>query len=774
MTHWLRRFPIQVALGALLVYALTLSHGVTVNSLSLTSKIAGWDWLPLAGYPLLWLLTLPLRLLPVAWVPWSLNFFSALCGAATLGLLAWSLELLPWFQPLATLKGWSARLPLLLAVTACGLEYHFWQEATAATGEMLDVLLLAAAAGCLLKYCVVKEPRWLWAAAFIWGMGMAENWVMVVTLPLFIGSVVWLQQRHFFKLQFILTLAGLGLAGFALYALLPLVNGLLPGSPWNLSQAWLHSLRETKALLSGIYGQFWGRHRMMALVVVLFYLLPLVALLVRFGHEDTKNKSPLDRSLIWIFRGVSAGLLLVCLWLVFDPTLGPRQLMARQINVALPLLSFDYLNALGIGFLAGNLLLMLQPREEIRRRRTFSRQLVAGLQRAAVPVLTGLLALAGLGLVVRNLPAITLVNRHPLTKFGELELRSLPAGGGIVVSDFTEKLEVFQAAQAQHPDKSGWLPVDTQYLPAPEYRERLNRRCPGNWLAATNAQALGSGEMLQLLARLAQTNRIFYIHPSFGYFFELFYAQPTGLAYELKRYPAKTIDPPPLTAATIAQNEKLWDELTPEIESLQRLNSPAETSPAKFAQKHFYLEPVGSSQIGLLKEWYSLALDDWGVQLQRNGWLPAAQRRFDQALFLNPNNWIARLNLYCNTNLQAGTNMTLSGVANLDSQLGSLQNRARLMIHLGPMDEPDWCYLLGKIYQQERLPRLAMQQFDRAHALAPHDVAPEFALAELRHDTNQVIHYLKLWLSNAPPDSVQWRQVRTRLDLLQPPPAGGR
>ena len=49
MANMLRRFPIQVALGALLVYALTLSHGVTVNSLSLTSKIAGWDWLPLAG-----------------------------------------------------------------------------------------------------------------------------------------------------------------------------------------------------------------------------------------------------------------------------------------------------------------------------------------------------------------------------------------------------------------------------------------------------------------------------------------------------------------------------------------------------------------------------------------------------------------------------------------------------------------------------------------------------------------------------------------------------
>lgn len=733
MSHWLRRFPFQVALVALLFYALTMSRGVTIGSLALTSKIAGWDWLPLTGQPLLWLLTLPLRLLPAGWVPAGLNLFFAVAGAVTLGILAWSLELLPWFRPLATRKGWSGRLPLLLAIAGCGLEFDFWQAATAATGEMLDVLLLAAAAGCLLKYRVVLELRWLWAAALIWGIGMAENWVMVITLPLFVVSLVWLRGLFFFNRQFILTLAGLGLAGFALYALLPLVNGLLPGSPWNLHLAWLQSLRETKVMLLGIYGQFWVRHRMLAVAVVLFYLLPLAALLVRLGYEDTKNKSPLDRSLIWIFRGVDAGLMLVFLWQAFDPAFGLRQLMARQLNATLPLLTLDYLNALAIGFLAGNLLLALQPREvdEIFDPPIFGRQLAAGLERAAVPGLMVLLVVAALGLGARNLPAITLANRHPLTQFGELELRSLPAGGGLVVSDFPEKLEVFQAAQARHQPQADWLPVLTKDLPEPAYRGRLNRLRPGCWLAATNGQALAPGEMLQLLERLAQTNRIFYIHPSFGYFFEQFYAQPAGLAYELKRYPANTINPPPLTADIIAQNEQVWNGLAPEIESLERLDSAAESSLVKFARKHFDLEPVGVRQSGLLKEWYSLALDDWGVQLQRNGWLSAAQQRFNQALVLNQNNWIVRLNLYCNTNLQTGTNLTLAGVSELDSHLGSLQNRTRLISRLGPVDEPDWCFLLGKTYLHDGLPRLAMQQFDRVHALAPQDLATELALAEL-------------------------------------------
>ena len=356
---------------------------------------------------------------------------------------------------------------------------------------------------------------------------------------------------------------------------------------------------------------------------------------------------------------------------------------------------------------------------------------MAGLERAAIPVMTGLLLLAGLGLVARNLPAITLANRHPLTQFGELALRSLPPGGGIVVSDFPEKLSVFQAAQAQHPDKSGWRAVDIKALPMPEYRSHLKRMYGGGWLATTNEDQLTSGEMLHLMDRLAQTNQIYYLHPSFGYFFELFYQQPVGLIFELTPYPTNAVNPPALSVETITQNEKFWDDTTPELESLQHFSSPAKLALFNSVKKHLGLETVMPQQVLLLQEWYSMGLDAWGVQLQRNGRLPAAQRRFTQALALNTNNWVAQLNLYCNANLQAGTNMNLAGVDNLANQLESLQKMVQFMSDLGPMDEPDCCYLLGNAYLKYGLPRLAMQQFARAHALAPDALAPELALADV-------------------------------------------
>ena len=725
-----RRFPAQVALGALLLYGLTLSHGVTAGSLSLTAKVAGWDWIPMTGQPLLWLLTLPLRLLPAGWVPAGLNLFSAILAAVTLGILARSLELLPWFQPWLTLKGWSARLPLLLAVAGCGLEFNFWQEATAATGEMLDVLLLAAALWCGLEYGVEKNVRWLQAAAFVWGLGMAESWVMLFALPLFVGALVWLRKLQFFRIQFILSMAILGLAGFAVYALLPTANGLSPGSPLSLGASWLHSLRETKSEVSAVYTGFWVRHRLVSFAILLFYLITPLVLLTRFGDENTKNKSSLDRTLIGIFRGVRVGLLLVCLWLALDPLLGPRQILLQQLKVALPLLSFDYLNALCVGFLAGNLLL-IQPRVSASPRRTFRKRLALWLHRAAMPAMTVLLVVIVLGLALRNLPAIVQVNRQPLNLFGELALRSLPAGGGIVVSDSPQKLSVFQAALARQSNHPHWLPVDISALPLTAYRERLERLSPGGWLTPTNRHDLNDGEMLELMNQLAQTNRVFYLHPSFGYFYEYFYQDPTGSVFEFKRLKDDAISPPPLEAPATRDNEKFWDELLPRITFTPSPDGGQASRPVRAIERLFRLTPAPGGQDPILGEWYSMALNSWGVELQRNGLLPAAQKRFNQALLLNTNNWIARINLICNTNLQSGAPMSLADMGSLAGQIGTWQKLSLFMSHMGPLDEPASCYLLGEVSKTAGLRRLALQQFDRARELAPDTLAPGFALAEL-------------------------------------------
>lgn len=47
-----------------MIYLLTLTHGVSLSNLGPTAQLCGWNYQPMSGHPLWWLLTLPLRLLP--------------------------------------------------------------------------------------------------------------------------------------------------------------------------------------------------------------------------------------------------------------------------------------------------------------------------------------------------------------------------------------------------------------------------------------------------------------------------------------------------------------------------------------------------------------------------------------------------------------------------------------------------------------------------------------------------------------------------------------
>src|SRR5690349_16298798 len=72
--------PLLVAAGALAIYLLTLNHWVSLWSLGQVARTSGWTWQPELSGPLYWLVTLPLRLLPVAALPLTLNLFSAVCA----------------------------------------------------------------------------------------------------------------------------------------------------------------------------------------------------------------------------------------------------------------------------------------------------------------------------------------------------------------------------------------------------------------------------------------------------------------------------------------------------------------------------------------------------------------------------------------------------------------------------------------------------------------------------------------------------------------------
>src|SRR5580765_7361854 len=80
--------PWILAAAIFVLYVATLSHWISFGNLEQVANAAGYNWLPQFYGPVSFFVTLPIRLLPEKWIPLALNLFAAVCGAASMGLLA--------------------------------------------------------------------------------------------------------------------------------------------------------------------------------------------------------------------------------------------------------------------------------------------------------------------------------------------------------------------------------------------------------------------------------------------------------------------------------------------------------------------------------------------------------------------------------------------------------------------------------------------------------------------------------------------------------------
>src|SRR2546426_1378901 len=226
--------PWVIAAAALAVSLVTLNRWISFSNLLQVAKVSGWTWQPELSEPLYWLLTYPFHWLPVKAIPIALNLLSALCAVLTLALLARSVALLPHdrtheqrqrehgeFSLLSIPLAW---LPPVLAALVCGLQLTFWEHATAASGEMLNLLLFAYVIRCVLEFRIDERESWLTRAALVYGLGMANNWAMIGFFPLFLVWLVWIRGLSFFDLRFLGRMFLWGLAGLLLYLLLPILQ----------------------------------------------------------------------------------------------------------------------------------------------------------------------------------------------------------------------------------------------------------------------------------------------------------------------------------------------------------------------------------------------------------------------------------------------------------------------------------------------------------------------------------------------------------------------
>jgi tetratricopeptide (TPR) repeat protein len=757
--------PWLLAAVALALYLATLNHWVTLSSLEVTARVKGWEWRPILSQPVLFLLTWPCRWLPATMIPLALNLLSAACASLTLALLARSVALLPQDRPEQQRLGVqnertllslpNAWVPMVLAAAALGLQLGFWENATAASGEMLDLLLFAYVIRCLLEYRIEQRQRWLDRAALVCGVGMANSWTMVAFLPLFLVAVLWIRplsvltRRIFWRieqsgwepakvalaadLRFLSRMTLWALAGLSLFLVLPLAQLFSPDFSVGFWQALRTAAVSHKTILLSLARAFFRYHRDVALLLAAVYLLPVLMLGIRWRPLTSAEKFIRFDLISFILYLAHGFLLLICVWVAFDPPFSPRQI-SRQLGFSFSFLPLYCLGALSIGYSSGFFLLTASGYAS--RRRILRR----ALGRALSVLIYVLFGLTLTGLFLKNLPALRANNGPLLDQYAKWVSGSLPPEGGVVLSEDPMRLAVLQAALARETNAGPYMLVELPALPLRGYLAYLGRKHRGQWpeldAGAKRADAGHSApstsglrspvERLQLITRLAQNHRIFYLEPGFGILLERFYLQPHGMVYELKPYLTNSISGSPLTTAEFAGNEGFWQRaiktgLRPILRLVAQPDLPQPGLESRLMEMgHLQMPPPPPAKA--LARWYSAALNYWGVTLQRHGRLLQATPCFDTALQLNPDNLPARLNLQCNSNLLAGAGMTMVHSRSLQDQISPYRNWSQVLAMNGPVDEPSYCFQLARVYAEAGFFRQACQQLERVITLVPDDL----------------------------------------------------
>jgi tetratricopeptide (TPR) repeat protein len=731
------RLPWLVAGGALVLYLVTLNPWLTPTNLAGVANVCGYDWQPMLFQPLLYLITLPLRLLPNAWVPLAMNLLSAVLAAATLGLLARSVALLPHnrlpqqrsLEPsrngLLTIP--LAWVPVVLAPLACALQLTFWQHSITGTGEMVDLLLLAAIIRSLMEYRLDRHPRWLSQGFALSGLAVANSWAFVGFAPLFLAAVVALGGKDLLSLKLVRRLLLWGLAGFAFFLLLPVVQFMFGESELSVLGALRHTAGSyygmVKSMTRGIRA-----YPHIGVVVSCGSLLPLLFMSFRWKRYAGGTG--------WVGELLTTGLIYLAhlllllggLWAVFDLPFSPRRAVAR-LGVAPPLLTFIFLAGLGLGYYVGFFLLLFSRRQPGRRHATAAQENLQTLGRWAG---ASLVALVPVLLLLKNYPQIRDFNAPVYREYARLAAAQLPAGPTFVFSDDLVRQTLLRATLDARSDGDNYLLLDSRALPFRPYWNHLHRTYPDRWPARPPGQheavielppRIDTVLLTHTMRVFASTGQVCYLMPGFGTFFDAVYTEPHGLVYPIKPYPRAVLNPPTMDAAVVAFSEQFWRTNSQSLRELvarqQARVDPDRKSSRQRLFKRLGLQDELPAQTSQAANWLAAMANDMGARLQREGKPQAATWYFQEALRLRPANIPSEFNLVSNTNLLAGRPVPYESPAAIAERYGKRRDWSLVMRESGPFDHPTFCYDFGLVFGQAGFVRQGAQQLDRTRTLAP-------------------------------------------------------
>jgi tetratricopeptide (TPR) repeat protein len=464
---------------------------------------------------------------------------------------------------------------------------------------------------------------------------------------------------------------------------------------------------------------------------------PIIFIGIRWSSSFGDTSSAGVKLATWVLHLANAAFFVICIFAAFDTGFGLRDsegrflILARNRDVLLPLY---FLGAICIGYFAGYFLLVSRPVMRHGRRDTGS----SFPRLASAGTIFGLMVLAPLGLLFKNVPIIRFSNGPMLQDYAQMLTEKLPAKG-IILSDNSGPLFLSHLWLARSGKAADYLFLDTHELRSLAYYRFQTRQHPDQWppilTEITNRDAmLGENQLRTMLKTLSEKHPIYYLHPSFGYYFEDFYPIPHGLVNELKPYStADEVNAPPLSDADFTENEAFWKEHDAEIRAmLPAINEPQLGQTTGLRQtwmEKMYIPFEINPDALQLSITYSRALNNWGAAAQGMGRLQVAGAHFEESVQLSPSNIVASANLDFNKKLQKGERVTVDDPVAFQERFGKIDNWLAVLNLYGPFDEPTGCIRQGMVAHNQRLEHSAAQNFLRSLALAPEGLLARLWLA---------------------------------------------
>ncbi len=686
------------------LYLITHHPWISLPSAPVFGQVAGLDGAWPYQRPAFALVVWVFRFLPLSVLPLALNCLAAVLGAAVLAILARCALILPRDrtreerlrlspndpQPLGRWT-WA---PPLMAVALIGLQRTFWEHATAQTGELWDLLLFGSCILCLGEYRIDRQDRWLMRFAFVYGVGMVDNWALYGFAPLFFIALLWIRGSSLFHPKFLLRFIGFGACGLSLYLIAPLVGFLQTGTWISWGESLYNHLIYQKTTLLGV-----PRGRI--LLLALINLLPLVMLGIRW---DPSKRPRIER---WASVGTVVVLqiagLAASIVMALDLKFGPRQLIYLDPaagGTTVPLLTFHFCSALLAAYFSGYFILIggFDPARKWEQ----LPPLLTRLTRLGWAISVALPVVSLVFFTGKNWQAIRTENQPYLRQLVLGFREKLPSEGALILCEDPLLrqllLAVDRSSRSPHPN----LFIQTEAMPESSYRRRLARQVgAADWpefQTLAEARTNIAGIFLSVWHRAVRENKAYLVTPQMDFLTEGIRLEPVGLAFRAVPAPEDGLSGvfvSPTNAPSIVSD---WDQRWSQFKEFTQDatgNSITARATAQFLSKSANIEGVG---------------------LQQRQLPVPARHLFEIAEKFDPGNVSAAVNLLANTELQAGRSVGEKVRQPLEGQ-----NPVAVFFNYGPIEEPDALINLGREMMRSvpACMQAATALFSRARELDP-------------------------------------------------------